>query len=72
MRVVDVDDTTKTLFCQCLEDWNDEVREAGDRRCRWFDRLTLRGLRARLALDDAGTPGGMIQYLPIERAPASD
>lgn len=68
MRIVDVDAATKPLFCQCLEDWNPEVLEAGDRRRRWFDRLAPRGLRGKLALDDAGTPGGMIQYLPIEES----
>jgi GNAT superfamily N-acetyltransferase len=66
MRIVDVDATTKLLFCQCLEDWSDDAKEAGDRRCHWVDRFTQRGLRAKIALDDAGTPGGMIQYLPIE------
>lgn len=70
MQIVDVDETTTPLFCQCLEDWNDDVREAGDRRCRWVDRFTPRGLRAKIALDDAGTPGGMIQYLPIEQSTA--
>jgi GNAT superfamily N-acetyltransferase len=68
MRIVDLDDETTPVFCQCLEDWPDDVREAGERRCRWVDRLVPRGLRARLALDDAGTPGGMIQYLPIEES----
>jgi GNAT superfamily N-acetyltransferase len=68
VRIVDLDRTTKLLFCQCLEDWSDDVQEAGDRRGRWVDRFTLRGLRAKLALDDAGTAGGMIQYLPIEES----
>jgi GNAT superfamily N-acetyltransferase len=68
VRIVDLDETTKPVFCQCLEDWSDDVREAGDRRCRWVDRFTPRGLRAKLALDDAGTVGGMIQYLPIEES----
>jgi GNAT superfamily N-acetyltransferase len=68
MRIVDVDAATKPLFCQCLEDWNPDVLEAGDRRSRWFDRFEPRGLRGKLALDDAGTPGGMIQYLPIEQS----
>ena len=68
MRIVDLEDRTKPVFCQCLEDWSDDVREAGDRRCQWVDRFTPRGLRAKLALDDAGTPGGMIQYLPIEES----
>jgi len=68
MRIVDVDEAAKPLFCQCLEDWSDDAREAGERRCRWVDQFTPRGLRAKLALDDAGTPGGMIQYLPIEES----
>ncbi|HXK11171.1 MAG TPA: hypothetical protein VMT70_16105 [Vicinamibacteria bacterium] len=68
MRVVDLDEETKPLFCQCLEEWSDDVKDAGDRRCRWVDRFTARGLRAKLATDDARTPGGMIQYLPIEES----
>jgi GNAT superfamily N-acetyltransferase len=68
MQVVDLDEATKPLFCQCLEDWPADVREAGEKRCRWVERFTPRGLRAKLALDDAGTPGGMIQYLPIEES----
>ncbi len=68
MRIVDLDETTKPVFCQCLEDWSADVTEAGDRRCRWVDQFTPRGLRAKIALDDAGTPGGMIQYLPIEES----
>jgi GNAT superfamily N-acetyltransferase len=68
VRIVDVDETTKPIFCQCLEEWSDDVREAGDRRRRWVDRFTQRGLRAKLALDEAGIPGGMIQYLPIEES----
>jgi len=68
MRVVDLDETTKPAFSQCLEEWSDDVKEAGDRRCRWVDRFSARGLRAKLALDEEGTPGGMIQYLPIEES----
>jgi GNAT superfamily N-acetyltransferase len=68
MRIADLDETTKPIFCQCLEEWSDDVKETGDRRCRWVDRFIPRGLRAKIALDDAGTPGGMIQYLPIEQS----
>ena len=68
MRIVDLDETTKPLFCLCLEDWSDDAREAGDRRCRWVERFAARGLRAKLALDGRGTVGGMIQYLPIEES----
>src|SRR5512144_1964200 len=68
MRISDLDQETKPLFCQCLEDWSADVRETGERRRQWVDRFTPRGLRAKIARDDAGTPGGMIQYLPIEES----
>jgi cobalt-zinc-cadmium efflux system protein len=50
----------------CLEDWSDEMKEAGDHKARWHERMAQRGLRVKLAVDDAGAVGGMIQYLPIE------
>jgi GNAT superfamily N-acetyltransferase len=68
MRVIDLDEPHRPLFAQCLEDWSDEIKEAGDRRARWIERALGHGLRAKLALDDEGKVGGMIQYLPIERS----
>jgi GNAT superfamily N-acetyltransferase len=68
VRIADLDETTKPVVCQCLEEWSPDVREAGDRRARWVERFIPRGLRAKVALDDAGTVGGMIQYLPIEES----
>ena len=50
MRIVDLDETMKPVFCQCLEDWSDDVKETGDRRRCWVDRFTPRGLRAKIAL----------------------
>jgi GNAT superfamily N-acetyltransferase len=66
--IIDLTDGHKGLFAACLEDWSDDVREAGDRRARWIDRFLAKGLRAKLAVDDRGTMGGMIQYLPIEQS----
>ncbi|MBI4952893.1 MAG: GNAT family N-acetyltransferase [Myxococcales bacterium] len=68
MRIIDLDDEHRGLFATCLEDWSDEMKEAGPRRARWVERELGHGLRAKLALDDAGRVGGMIQYLPIERS----
>lgn len=68
MRVIDVGEEHRELFALCLEDWSDEAREAGPARARWIERFTPLGLRAKLALDDDGKVGGMIQYLPIERS----
>lgn len=68
MKVIDLPDDKKDLFCLCLEDWSDDAKEAGPKRREWLDRSLGNGLRAKLALDDAGVEGGMIQYGPIEHA----
>jgi len=68
MRIVDVTEDTKNLFCLCLEDWSDEAKESGPKRCEWFDRQQKLGLRAKVALDDNDVEGGMIQYGPIEQS----
>jgi GNAT superfamily N-acetyltransferase len=71
MKIVDLTDEYVPLYCVCLEDWSDEMKEAGTRKRDWYEAMRHRGLRVKLALDDAGTVGGMIQYAPIEQAFAS-
>jgi len=71
MRVIDLAEEHAPLYLVCLEDWSDEMREAGDRKARWYERMRHQGLRVKLAVDDAGRVGGMIQYLPIEHTDAA-
>ena len=68
MQIIDITPEHEPLFFLCLEDWSDEAKEAGARRMQWYDKMKNRGLRVKLALDDHGTVGGMIQYLPIEHS----
>ncbi len=68
MRIIDLDDAHRELFAMCLEDWSADAKEAGPRRAQWVERFLQRGLRGKLALDDEGKVGGMIQYLPIEQS----
>jgi N-acetylglutamate synthase-like GNAT family acetyltransferase len=68
VRIVDLAEDKKDLFCLCLEDWSEEAKEAGSKRREWFDRNEKFGIRAKLALDDNGIEGGMIQYGPIEQS----
>jgi len=68
MRVVDLTDEKKELFCLCLEDWSEDAKEAGPKRRQWLERSQRLGLRAKLAVDDNGVEGGMIQYGPIEQS----
>jgi N-acetylglutamate synthase-like GNAT family acetyltransferase len=66
MKIIDLTpEYEKQYFC-CLEDWSDEIKEAGDHKACWYNKIKDKGLRVKLAQDDNGTIGGMIQYLPIE------
>jgi GNAT superfamily N-acetyltransferase len=66
MKVIDLDEEHVDLFCHCLEDWSDEAKEGAPMRWRWYRKMRDQGLRAKLALDDEGEVGGMIQYIPAE------
>jgi GNAT superfamily N-acetyltransferase len=70
VKVVDLDPSRVNDYLVCLEEWNPEMKEAGDRKRQWFENYKNRGLRVKLALDDDGVAGGMIQYLPIEHSSA--
>jgi len=70
MKIVDLDEHHVHLFLVCLEDWSDEIKEAGCHKEAWYNRMKDKGLRVKLALDDQGAVGGMIQYIPIEYSSA--
>jgi GNAT superfamily N-acetyltransferase len=72
MDIIDLRDEHKLLYFACLEDWSEEIREAGDHKARWYEKMKDRGLSVKLALDDRGEVGGMIQYLPIELSPGAE
>ena len=71
MKIIDLAAENEGLFLQCLEDWSPEMKEAGDRKKAWLEKMRSRGLDVKLALDDNGVVGGMIQTVPIEHAHAS-
>ncbi|MCK4311988.1 MAG: GNAT family N-acetyltransferase [Candidatus Cloacimonetes bacterium] len=69
MKIIDLNEKyLKTYLC-CLEDWSDEMKEAGDHKEKWFEKMKNKGLRVKLALDDNDNACGMIQYTPIEYSP---
>jgi GNAT superfamily N-acetyltransferase len=68
MKIIDLPEEHKQLYFVCLEDWNEEIKEAGDHKALWYGKMKDKGLRVKLALDDKGQVGGMIQYTPIEYA----
>ena len=70
MKIVDLTNENKKLFYMCLEDWSDEMKEAGNHKECWCNKMENKGLGVKLALDDNGKVGGMIQYVPIEYSSA--
>ena len=68
MGVIDLQPEHHNSYFSCLEEWSDEMREAGTHKACWFQRYQDRGLRVKVYLDDDGVVAGMIQYLPIEHA----
>jgi len=68
MKIIDLNNNYVDLFCLCLEDWSDEMKEAGDHKKVWYEKMKGMGLRVKLAIDDSGNAGGMIQYVPIEES----
>jgi len=72
MEIIDLREEHKPLYFACLEDWSDDIREAGDHKARWYEKMKDRGLRVKLALDDRGEVGGMVQYVPIELSPGAE
>ena len=68
MKIIDLNEHHLPLYFFCLEDWSDEMKEAGNHKEVWYSRMKDNGLRVKLALDDNGIVGGMIQYAPIEHS----
>jgi len=68
MTIIDLTPEYEQLYCCCLEDWSDEIKEAGDHKACWYNLMKDKGLRVKLARDDHGMIGGMIQYLPAEES----
>ena len=66
MKIIDLSPEHENIYFCCLEDWSEEMKEAGDYKQKWYEHMKDKGVRVKLAVDDMGTVGGMIQYLPIE------
>ena len=68
MKIIDLPAEHRQLYFVCLEDWTEEMKEAGDHKETWYNKMKDEGLRVKLSLDDHGEVGGMIQYTPIEHS----
>lgn len=69
MEIIDITPENESLYFCCLEDWSEEMQEAGDYKQKWYEHMKQKGVRVKFALDDNHVIGGMIQYVPIEYSP---
>jgi GNAT superfamily N-acetyltransferase len=70
MYIRDLESSDLPSYFLCLEDWSDQIKEAGNHKEKWYGKMKDQGLRVKLAVDDNGVAGGMIQYMPIEYSTA--
>jgi GNAT superfamily N-acetyltransferase len=68
MQIIDITDEYLPSYFVCLSDWSEEMKEAGNHKKLYYEKMKKSGLRVKLALDSENRPGGMIQYLPIENS----
>lgn len=66
MKIIDISPETESHYLCCLEEYSDDIKEAGDTKQKWYNRMKEKGLKVKFALDDNNVIGGMIQYLPIQ------
>ena len=67
MEIVDLTEKTLNSYLVCLEDWSEDIKDAGNHKALWYGKMKDRGLRVKLAVRQ-GRVCGMIQYVPVEYA----
>ena len=67
MEIIDLTEKYQEKYLVCLEDWSDEIKEAGNHKEMWYNQMKDKGLRVKLAIDDDKVCG-MVQYTPVEHS----
>ena len=67
MEIVDFTEEYQDQYFCCLEDWSEEMKEAGNHKELWCHKMGAKGLRVKLALED-NKVCGMVQYVPAEHS----
>jgi N-acetylglutamate synthase-like GNAT family acetyltransferase len=68
MEIIELSEDTMKDYFTCLEEWSDEIKDGVCRKECWYNTMRDKGLRVKLALNDAGVVSGMIHYAPIEHS----
>jgi GNAT superfamily N-acetyltransferase len=66
MKIIDISPENENQYFCCLEEWSEDMKEAGDYKQKWYNLMKDNGLKVKFVQDDAGTIAGMIQYIPVE------
>jgi hypothetical protein len=66
MKITDITPEVENQYFCCLEEWSEEIKEAGDYKKEWYKKMKDKGVKVKFAFDENNIIGGMIQYIPIE------
>ncbi len=66
MKITDISPENEQHYFCCLEEYSDDLKEAGDHKEKWYRYMKDKGIRVKFAEDDNGIIGGMIHYVPID------
>lgn len=66
MKIEDITPETENQYFCCLEEWSEDMKEAGDCKKKWYEFMKDKGLKVKFIKDENGIIAGMIQYIPIE------
>jgi hypothetical protein len=67
MEIIDLSEKHYRAYFSCLEEWSDEMKEAGNHKESWYQKVKDKDLGVKLAVEDEKVCG-MIQYLPSDYA----
>ena len=67
MEIRDLTKEYQSTFLHCLEDWSDPMKESGNHKAIWYQKMKDKGHRVKIAIED-NQACGMIQYIPSELA----
>ena len=67
MNIIDLTEKYHQTYFLCLEDWSDEIKEAGNHKEVWFNKMKDAGLCVKIAVEEDKVCG-MVQYVPVENS----
>jgi N-acetylglutamate synthase-like GNAT family acetyltransferase len=68
MKIIDITPENENHYFCCLEEWSEDMKEAGGCKKKWYNSIKDKGLKVKFAIDDNNIIGGMIQYIPVEHS----